>query len=142
MKIEIKQLKKIINEVLTEVSSYPKSVGHLYANIAGDSRYSDTLNIEYNPTDDTVTVSINSGSPSGGMDSFAPTASSKDFTRTVPATAKDVMPVIKRIISNDQWLFKQYGKPTKKFRWNNNSLVGLNMSNLASAIANAKGQEF
>jgi hypothetical protein len=52
------------------------------------------------------------------------------------------MPVIKRIISNDQWLFKQYGKPTKKFRWNNNSLVGLNMSNLASAIANAKGQEF
>jgi len=92
-------------------------IGQFSACIGLDSRYTDTLEVFYNE-DKTVTVSIRSSAPSGGMDSFTNSHVMHTFKETVPAKAADVMKTIRRAInSRHGTILKRYGKPRKKFWW-------------------------
>jgi hypothetical protein len=73
---------------------------------------------------------------SGRSDSYDPSCSWDHSTGQKP-TAKAVMDLVKRAIGNSQFLFKEYGKPTKRFRWYPNS-TGFNAKLCAGALAWAR----
>jgi hypothetical protein len=58
----------------------------------------------------------------------------------VQANPKLVMSALKDIISNDQHLFKRYGKPSKNFDWPGVG-KGVNAALVTQALAKARGQE-
>jgi hypothetical protein len=120
MKITVKELKKVIAEVLAPASSSPIDIGYLNAFIPGDRRYTDTLRVSYNPQDDTVTVEVKDTSAAGGMDSHygagEPNSAFKQTTKPGAKTS-EVMQLIKSCINDSRFLFKSYGKPSKNFNW-------------------------
>ncbi len=116
-------------------------IGSLNAHITGDTRYNDSLKVEWDPNTDTVRVRVFTTGAVGGMDSgrsdsYEPRAEFDRSTGQKP-TAKDVMDLVKRAIGNSQFLFKQYGKPTKRFRWYPNS-TGFSAKLCAGALTWAR----
>lgn len=114
-------------------------IGSLHAHITGDFRYNDTLTVHWNPDTDMVRVRVYTTGAVGGMDggrsdSYEPRA---EYDETCEPVAKDVMALIKKAIGSNRFLFKQYGKPTKNFRWVPNT-PGLNTTNCRGAIAWAR----
>lgn len=95
------------------------SLGYISATIAGDSRYTDVLNVWHDPSNDTVVVTVQSSSPNGGMDGpGGSTMSMKETEVSKPgAKAPEVMKMIKKYLGNETYNFKVYGKPTKNFSW-------------------------
>lgn len=136
MKMTIGQLRKVIAEV---VASRPVRMGGMYANIAGDSRYTDTINIEYLPDTDTVRVTVDVSSAAGGMDGPGGAFTTLDFDEQAPAEPKAAMALLKSALSDDNYNFRRYGKPTKRFRWSGGAPDGLSMSSLTAALQWAKG---
>jgi hypothetical protein len=114
-------------------------IGYLHAHIGYDTRYSDDLYVHWDPNTDTVRVRVFTTGAVGGMDggrsdSYEPRA---DFDQTCQPVAKEVMALIKKCTTSDRFNFKQYGKPTKNFRWVPNT-AGLNTTNCRGAIAWAR----
>ena len=141
MRMNMRQFRKYVRRLVESIQqTTPTKFGWLRASIAGDARYTDTLTLWYNPADDTVTVTVDEGSPAGGMDSFTPSVARHAFSTTVPARPREVMSVVKDVVGDDQYNFKKYGKPTKNFRWNSDELVGLNIGNLTQALSYAKDE--
>lgn len=133
MKIGINQLRKLISEAINEAYR-GNNIGSITADIAGDSRYTDTLNVDYKPDTDTVLVRVSVGSPLGGMDSFTPSDFREDFRKEIPADdLKGIMSALKYALSDNSYNFKRYGKPTKNFFWNHDG-VGPSMANLKAAL--------
>ena len=134
MKIKLGQLKQIIKEVINEARTGGINLGYIHANIDGDSRYTDSLNVDYVPATDTVVVRVDVSSPAGGMDSFTPSYSSEGLRKEVPADdLKSIMSVLKDALSNNEYNFKRYGKPTKNFYWTDDS-VGPTLANLKANL--------
>lgn len=131
----IKQLRSLIREVVTEVySDRPVNLGYISANIAGDTRYTDTLYIDYVPSSDTVVVRVTEGQPTGGMDSFTPSASNEQYRNELPAVdLKGIMLALKEALTDSRFNFKKYGKPTKNLKWKDRS-VGPSMANLKANL--------
>jgi hypothetical protein len=116
-------------------------IGSLNAHITGDFRYNDSLKVHWDPETDTVRVRVFTTGAVGGMDSgrsdsYEPRADFDQSTGPKP-TVKVVMDLIKRAISNDRFLFKRYGKPTKNFRWVPNT-PGFSAKLCAGALAWAR----
>lgn len=116
-------------------------IGSLHAHITGDMRYFDDLKVHWDPNTDTVRVRVFGSGAVGGMDSgrsdsYDPSCSWDNSTKQKP-TAKDVMELVKRAINNSQFLFKQYGKPTKRFRWYPNT-TGFSAKLCAEALTWAR----
>ncbi len=116
-------------------------IGSLHAHITGDFRYYDNLKVHWDPNTDTVRVRVFGSTAVGGMDggrsdSYDPTCSWDQSTGQKP-TAADVMALVKRAIGCSRFLFKQYGKPTKHFRWYPNT-AGLSLKLCAGALAWAR----
>lgn len=110
------------------------SLGYINANIAGDHRYTDSMHVDYMPNADTVVVRVDVSSPVGGMDSFTPSDSSEQFRKELPADdLKGIMGAMKQALSDNTFNFKRYGKPTKNFYWNDDS-VGPSMANLKANL--------
>jgi hypothetical protein len=140
MKTTIGQLRSIIKEVVTEaIGERPVSLGYLRADIVGDTRYTDTLRIDYASGTDTVSVSVSSGLPVGGMDSFTPSTASEQYRKEFSASdLKGIMMALKEVLSDTTFNFKRYGKPTKNLRWKDKS-VGPSAANLKANIDAVKG---
>ena len=141
MKTTIGQLRNIIREVVTEaIGSRPVNLGYLSANIAGDTRYTDTLRIDYAPDTDMVSISVSEGQPVGGMDSFTPSTSREQYRKEFPASdLKSIMMALKEVLADTMFNFKRYGKPTKNLRWKDKT-VGPSVANLKANIEAAKGR--
>ena len=95
-------------------------LGYLSANIAGDTRYTDTLQVWHSRSDESVTLTVKSTGASGGMDGNGNTTDMGiKLTVSLPDGVKagEVATAIKKILADTQWNFKEYGKPTKNFRW-------------------------
>ena len=139
MNIVLEQLRSVIREVIAEVyGDRPVNLGYISANIAGDTRYTDTLYIDYIPSSDTVMVRVAEGTPSGGMDSFTPSYSREQYRNELPASdLKGIMLALKEALTDSRFNFKKYGKPTKNLKWKDRS-VGPSISNLKANIDAAK----
>ena len=114
-------------------------IGSLHAHITGDFRYADELRVHWDPNTDTVRVRVFTTGAVGGMDSgrsdsYEPRA---EFDQSCQPVTKEVMALIKKAIGSSRFLFKQYGKPTKNFRWVPNT-PGLNAKNCTGAIVWAR----
>lgn len=135
MKIMIEQLRSIIREVITEaLPERPVNLGYLSSNIAGDTRYTDTLYIDYVPSSDTVVVRVTEGMPTGGMDSFTPSASNEQYHKELSSVdLKGIMIALKEALTDSRFNFKKYGKPTKNLKWKDRT-VGPSVSNLKANI--------
>ena len=142
MKITVKKLKEIINEVVkaSSIDEDPIRIGYLSAHIPGDHRYTDVLNVTYDTNDDTITVTVTDTSAAGGMDSYegagAPNVSCRFVTKP-GAKPSEAMQLIKQCIQNSSYLFAKYGKPTKNFNWPGVGR-GLSLAMCAKAIESAK----
>lgn len=139
MNIVLEQLRSVIREVIAEVyGDRPVNLGYISANIAGDTRYTDTLYIDYMPSSDTVVVRVAEGTPSGGMDSFTPSYSREQYRNESPASdLKGIMLALKEALTDSRFNFKKYGKPTKNLKWRDRS-IGPSMANLKANIDAAK----
>ncbi len=139
MNIVLEQLRSVIREVIAEVyGDRPVNLGYISANIAGDTRYTDTLYIDYMPSSDTVVVRVAEGTPSGGMDSFTPSYSREQYRNELPASdLKGIMLALKEALTDNRFNFKKYGKPTKNLKWRDRS-IGPSMANLKANIDAAK----
>lgn len=139
MNIVLEQLRSVIREVIAEVyGDRPVNLGYISANIAGDTRYTDTLYIDYMPSSDTVVVRVAEGTPSGGMDSFTPSYSREQYRNESPASdLKGIMLALKEALTDNRFNFKKYGKPTKNLKWRDRS-IGPSMANLKANIDAAK----
>jgi hypothetical protein len=137
-------IKVLVLEVIDSMRGEPVKLGSLNAHIPGDYRYSDSLNVMFNPNDDTVIVTVNETGAAGGMDSqYGATPSRESFKRVSKpgASAAEVMMIIKSVINNDSYLFKRYGKPTKNFVWGsvyNPIGKGLSSAMCAQALARVR----
>lgn len=142
MKTTIKNLKTIINEAMESTLKPPVRLGGMSANIAGDWRYTDNIVVDFNPNDGSVTVTVSSQGPVGGMDYdsggklYDP---SVDWQQSTGPNAKpaEVMKLLKIPLSNDNFNFRRYGKPTKNFRWDGIGR-GLSIALVKQAIDLAK----
>lgn len=135
MKVTVRSLRKLVREMVD--SARPIKIGYLHANIAGDYRYTDSMEIRYNPEDDTVTVEVSETGSVGGMDSYAGTTSpAVDFTWTSKpsARASEIARVCRDVLSDTKYNFKRYGKPTKNFNWVNTREKGFSMANLVGEL--------
>lgn len=139
MNTKIEKLKNLIKEVITEMySERPINLGYISTNIAGDTRYTDTLYIEYIPTSDLVVIRVTEGMPTGGMDSFTPSASNEQYRKELPSTdLKGIMMALKEALTDNRFNFKKYGKPMKNLKWKDRS-VGPSIINLKANIDSAK----
>jgi hypothetical protein len=118
-------------------------LGYLSANIAGDYRYTDTLEVWHNASDDTVIVTVKSSGAVGGMDgpggATEATYQHKEVSKP-GAKASEVLKMIKAVTTNGSWNFKTYGKPTKNFRWTSGG-PGLNAALCSSELALARSAD-
>jgi len=92
-------------------------LGGIYACIGGDHRYGSQLSVFVNGATTTVTMGANA--PIGGMDGPGGSHPFEDRDTIVCKTnAKDIVKAIKKLIDRESpAIIKQYGKPTKNFRW-------------------------
>lgn len=127
-----------------ETRATPVTLGHLYANIGGDRRYTDYLKLTYDPSNDTATVTVSSTGSVGGMDSFAGTSDPDEKYRQntkAGCTPKDVMQLLKFPLSSGDFNFRQYGKPTKNFTWDINGSKGLSIRLVSKALEDARDSD-
>lgn len=141
MKIMIEQLRSIIREVVTQMyADRPVNIGYISANIAGDTRYTDTLYIDYVSSSDTVVVRVTVGQPAGGMDSFTPSYSNEQYRNELPASdLKGIMMALKETLTDNRFNFKKYGKPTKNLKWKDRA-IGPSVANLKANIDAVKAR--
>ena len=94
-------------------------IGSISASIGYDKKYTDYLTVVYNPNNDLVTIIVTSSSPVGGMDydSGGLTFKNEMFRDNTSSSPKDIICLLKKVLSNDEFNFKKYGKPTKNFKW-------------------------
>jgi hypothetical protein len=110
------------------------NLGYLSANIAGDVRYTDTLFVDYVPETGSIVVAVFSGSPIGGMDSFAPSRASEQYRKEFAASdLKGIAAALKEVLGDSAFNFKKYGKPTKNLKWSNRA-VGMSAANLKANV--------
>jgi hypothetical protein len=142
MRITESQLRRIIRQEvrsLREAAGGPVELGRLRASIPGDSRYTDTLTVSYDPASDTVSVKIGATVALGGMDTLGgATTPFGGGERAVPADPRAVMAEINRAINDSEYLFKRYGKPTRNFKWMTGEM-GLSTAKVAAALEAARG---
>ena len=94
-------------------------IGSLYASIAGDHRYGETLVVLYDAATDTANVKVIGVAPVGGMDGPGGTyPPDVRFTETLfKPTGATLVKLIKKVTGNRNFNFKEYGKSTKRFSW-------------------------
>jgi hypothetical protein len=94
-------------------------LGYIYANIAGDSRYTDRMEVQLDADTRLVHVIVSSSSPVGGMDGSGDTTGFEErlHMKAKSSSPKDVLKLVKSIIADERWNFKRYGQPTKRFTW-------------------------
>ena len=102
------------------MSNDPQTVqfGRTDACIGGDTRYTDVLTVAYRPHTRSVVIVVTESSPSGGRDSHD--GGSTFGGRTVEVkdpTPANVLEATKRLLADERFSFKRYGKPTKRFEW-------------------------
>ena len=117
------------------------TLGTLSACIAGDYRYTDTLRVYLNPSDDTVVITVSSTGAVGGMDGPGGRTEERVDYKAVSkpgAKAGEVLKMIKVVTTDRKWNFKEYGKPTKRFYWCLGGGNGLNAALCTSALALAR----
>lgn len=122
-------------------------IGELKANIAGDSRYIDVLEVFYVPEQvgSHVVVKVKTSTPAGGMDTLGSQVLWSELqSLRCEAHPKCVIKVIKDVINDKNLNFKRYGKPSKNFEWyihcglpQSERLFGLNASLCEKALNNA-----
>lgn len=94
----------------------PGWVGGMSASIAGDTDYTDRMDVWLND-DGTVSIEVSESGPVGGMDMRAGVHSMQSPGITVPGDARSVLAAIKRVIDNNKYSFKRHGVPTRNFKW-------------------------
>lgn len=108
-------------------------IGSLSANIAGDHRYTDRLSVI--DEGDKVRITVSSTGAVGGMDgpggAYEPFV---NFNETCERSPKAVLTLIKKVISNANWNFKRYGKPTRRFWWAHGD-NGISLATIKAALA-------
>ena len=112
-----------------------RPIGRLYACIAGDHRYGDTLEVSMRGGQ--VLIHVKATMPIGGMDSFAGTSEPEPaYSLVLQAGAKprEILAAIKAVIARQEFSFKQYGKPTRNFTWHHGA-KGLSLRACEAAIA-------
>jgi hypothetical protein len=94
-------------------------IGRLYACIAGDHRYGETLTVSYDKETDTATVKVSAVAPISGMDGPGGTYPAESrFNETLQKpTGASLVKLIKKVTGSRNFNFKEYGKPTKRFSW-------------------------
>lgn len=113
-------------------------LGSLYACIAGDHRYGDTLRVEWIPASGSVKVSVRSSGAVGGMDGDGRSYDAgEQYTSTCQPDPHAVLALIKGVIDQDRFAFKKYGKPTKRFSWVEMG-PGLSLRHVKEAISRVK----
>lgn len=113
----------------------PTEIGFIYANIAGDYRYSTKIRVmvEGNQCE----VEIHHNSAVGGMDGPGGAYPYRLSSMVAcPANPKDILKTLKKVInSSDADIIKRYGKPSKRFSWvGSNPGRGLNVSLVKAAL--------
>lgn len=115
------------------------TIGTISANIAGDYRYTDTLRVELDVESNTVTISVFTTGAVGGMDGpGGATEPRADFTSSCPADPKATLALVKGVLAQGRYNFKNYGKPTKNFRWVGVEKRGLSLALVKQAIELAR----
>jgi hypothetical protein len=117
-------------------------IGDLDANIAGDYRYTDILEVFYVPETNDVHVKVKSSSPGGGRDTLGSELLwTEVVNRKCEAHPKCIIKLIKNIIAGPNLNFKRYGKPSKNFEWItkcHRTNYGLNSTYAGTALDLAK----
>jgi hypothetical protein len=126
MKITVSQLRRIIKEevsrVLSEAPRGEIEIGTLYAGAGGMlGGVVDKLIVSYNNATDVVKVEVGAGE---AIDS------SQEFS---PDDVRGIMAAIKTAIADPIYSFKEFGKPTKRFKWKDGS-IGPSPANLQSTL--------
>lgn len=117
-------------------------LGYLNANIAGDARYTDTIQVFHSYVDTSVVIVVKSTTASGGMDGNGGTTDMGiKLTVKLPDGVKagEVLKEIKKILADTQWNFKAYGKPTKNFWWRGN-LKGVSAKIVSDVLENWRSE--
>ena len=142
MRITESQLRRIIRQEvrnLHEAAGGAVRLGGLTASIPGDERYTDRLEVLYDPETDKVTVAVGESAAAGGMDTLGGGSMGFGGDRvTVPADPRSVMSAISGMLGQSKFLFKRYGKPTRNFRWETGE-TGLSAARVAAALDWARG---
>jgi hypothetical protein len=94
-------------------------IGSLYASIAGDHRYGETLSVTYDKENDCAVITVTAVAPVGGMDGpggiYPPSVRHREHLSK--PTGATLVKLIKRVTGNRNYNFKEYGKPSKRFSW-------------------------
>lgn len=116
-------------------------IASLYANIAGDHRYSDRLVVEYITDADAVRVRVLVTSAVGGMDGPGGAYPERqDFEASVPASdVKAVVRLVRNVVANGRWCFRSYGKPSKRLAWRGGGR-GISAAVASQALAGLRPQ--
>lgn len=116
------------------------TIGHISANIAGDARYTDRLTLTYDPTSRVVTCEVRT---TGGMDGPGgadPSRLEMSQSTVADPTPKQVMDLVNAALSRNDFSFKRYGTPSKRFTWNtlDGDKRGLSLALAKAALACAR----
>jgi hypothetical protein len=112
----------------------------LYAHIPGDARYTDRLSVDMDRKTGEVVITVTETSAAGGMDGPGGRTEPEPSFKCVlskDCTGKTLLQHIKTVVSNARFLFKAYGKATKKFSWEGIG-AGLNVKLADEALAAAR----
>lgn len=126
------------------IDTMETKLGQVYANIAGDGRYGQWLEVLYCNVGDIATLVVKENGAVGGMDGPGGSYPPSTITKIVvnKPTGASLCKAIKQLIkSKDCDTIARYGKPTKKFTWTTWGDLpnrGLNMTNATNALNFAK----
>ena len=152
MKISHMTLRKIIREAIGSGDPAGNVIGYIDADIDGDYRYNQKLEVFYDSGSDVTTVVVKDSSAVGGMDYRGQGEGRSNYhisgTRVLPsgASGKDLIAAIKGMINRHGDTIKRYGRPTKNFswgasKWDSQGLQGLNAKLANVALQKARSQE-
>lgn len=113
------------------------TIGYIYADIAGDTRYSSVVRVDRSEDGD-VTVTRRENGAVGGMDG---PGGSYDagvwFRSTIPAAEVTPKGVLAAVRSAFDVTVIRYGKPTKRFKWtmpDHTALLGLSQAKVTQVL--------
>jgi len=148
MKITRSQIRRIIKEASEPAGNV---IGYIDADIDGDYRYNQKLEVFHDSSSDVITVVVKDSAAVGGMDYHGPGEGRSNYhisgTRVLPpgASGKDLIAAIKGAISRTGDTIKRYGRPTKNFswaasKWDPQGPKGLNAKLANAALQKSRGQ--